>query len=445
MNKTLKITTILLSLLLIMAFVTPFVLGAISVTSGTLHLEQERDKSVSGTITVNASGTSASGFSCAFVTPSDFTDDDGNQITIDSCTGSISANTVGTVEVTVNIDEDMYLGSYSGLVTLDDGADIDITNFTLEVDVVPKDVRDICEDGRRNPDDIRLSVNEPDENEKVEPLDDVEIDVKVYVDSDDMDVEFTAFLIDKYDDNVLAEVSDSMDIDENDDDRFELSLKIPADIEEESDDRYAIYVVACDDGNEDEYCNWEMRNIDVQKKNDYVVATDVITEDDLMCGQSNDLTVRIVNAGTKKQEDVKVTFSLLDFSETKTIEGYLKEAKKEDVLFSINIPKGTESGKYDAEVIVLYDNNKQYTKYFPVNIACTSAQPTATLMLSQTSFTARTGTTISTTAIITNTGNTAQEFTLKVTPTGTWTDSYIREVSVLSGQSKQETITLLVK
>ena len=451
MKGILKKASILLSLLLVFAFVAPFVLGtpSLSVNTSKLILDEETGSDISKDIIITNTGTE--NLTNIHLSPINFSDGD-NLITVTftpSTPFNLNVSESKTVNIKATIPSDMVLDNYEGTVTVfgtNLTADDVTTTFTLRVDVIPSEVGDICEKGRIGTDDLEISdVKDPDDGEDFKPLEKIKVKTKVRNHaSKDWDVEFSAFLIDKEDDDVLADVEDIAEIEKYDDLTFDLNLEVPADIEEESSTRYAVYVVANKENDEEEYCDWQKVDIEIEKDSDAVLVTD-IEPAEFVCGTTNDVFVEIVNAGTNDQDEVEIRLAGFGISQSKTIDDFDK-GDDESILFSLDIPKDTEAGTHDIEVITIdEDGDQNDRKIFPVNIICEAPKPSATLSLMQSSFVARQGSSISTTAVIINTGDADETFTLKVTPIGTWSDAIENTFTLAKGETKSVPLSLPVK
>ncbi len=459
MKGILKKASILLSLLLVFAFVAPFVLGAgnISVEKSTSEsncfdagiclLEEETGRTIEGTVNVTNIGDSDTLTIKFDFLETDFTDTNGKKIDIsfNPATLTLSPGKSSTVTIKAIIPDNIILKTYAGEVTARNITNPEHNNdkFTLQIDIRPSKVDDICKNGRRG--NVKIGyIDKPDNDEEFKPGEQIKIDVDVNNNDDDsMKIELTAFLIDKKKDEVLNKDSDYIKIKGDDSDNFKFNLKVPYDIEESS-SRYAVYIVAYEKGNGDDNCDWEKKDIEINKESDYIVATDV-NPAELTCGQVNDVTVDIVNAGNNDQDEVEVRFSILNISQKKTINNF-DEGDDSNVLFSFDLPKDTEAGTHNIEIIILDEDGYESTrKFFPVNIICEAPKPSATLSLMQSSFVARQGSSISTTAVIINTGDADETFTLKVTPIGTWSDAIENTFTLAKGETKSVPLSLPVK
>lgn len=451
MKSSLKKVSILLSLLLVFVVISPFVLGNLGISSIDI-LEEERGKVASDVITItNNFADNFNNFKFLY-TWTDFSDGENNITITFSNPETIDNGTSKDITITANIPKDIKLDTYKGIITINatnvtNSLKTISTTFTLQIDIRPAEVGEICEKGRKGLDDLEITdIKDPDDDEDFKPTEIINVKVKVYNHaSKDMDVEFIAFLIDKEDDDVLSDTDkDTAEIEKHDDFTFELGLKVPADIEKESDSKYAVYVVANKEGNEDKYCDWQKVDIGIRKKSDDVVITRIDPKE-LVCGMVNDLFIKIVNAGTSDQDEVEVRLWAFGIAYSKKVYN-LDEGDDTDVLFSLNLPKDIEAGRYDIEVITIDEDGDQNDReIFKVDVTCAAPKTSASLTLSQTSFTTRKDSMITMNAVITNTGDAEQEFTLKVTPSGDWADASETSFTLAKGASKTEILNLLVK
>ena len=119
---------------------------------------------------------------------------------------------------------------------------INVTEFT------------ICEFGQASPDLIRtLDIIEPDENEEFEAGDEIDIEAKASNNfGDDAEFSVRASLVDiEAWEEVEVSDEETKDIDNSEDETFELNLTIPDDLE---DGNYKLYVKAYKEDDEDELC-----------------------------------------------------------------------------------------------------------------------------------------------------------------------------------------------
>lgn len=459
MSIALKSTLMFAFTLLALVMISSSVLAImpIDVTESSLTLEEERDESAEGTFTLVITGT----FDViAKYTQSDFSD--GSKDIILSFDPDIISSSYSTttgsypIDITATIDEDIELDTYSGTITIEeDGNPSNNDTFTLEVRVRPQD---LCSDGTTDDPDGNLKIDDiddPNNGDEFDPGDRIDIDVKIENDYDeDLDVKLTAFLIDKEEDDVLpnAEDSDVQEIDEGETEEFEFDIKVPADIEEKSTSRYAVYIQATEEGNEDDHCVWKQVDIDIDKEKDSVLVEDINVQDTLICGILNDIEVDIVNAGTKDQDNVKVILSIsgvtLNAVEKTWEIPEIKDGKDMTLTFSINLPAGIAEGDHTINAKIYDGDGRDYKNGYSgekVTIICAPAEPEASLTLSPPSISVRKDSSFTVTATVTNTGDTEETFTLKVTPIGAWIDPFETSFTLDIGESQAEVLTFIAK
>ncbi len=425
-----------------------------------LELEEEREKSVSKFITIQNTGNTDLTFSESDFSvddPTKFSDGDENITISFSSTGfnnPVSPGISITVTVQADIPNDIFLDTYSGSVTVDSGVASD--TFTLRIDIRPEEVGDICEDGRVGLDQLNIGdVRDPDDGDKFKPLEEIEVRVRVNnEDDDDMDVEFTAFLIDREDDDVLDDVESIASIDEEDDQTFKEKLEVPADIEDESSTRYAVYVVANEEDDEDKRCDWSGPvKIKIDKDKNDAVVDEITVEDTLICGGFNELRARIINIGNNDQDNVFIKLFIPDLDITLTSSDFDLDDDGDDktISFVLDILDNIKSRVYSGRIEVRDEDGAIFTKSdesikgFEINVECEAPKVAASLILSQTSFTSRVDSSVTTVVTITNTGDNEQSFTLRVTPIGTWTDPSETVFTLAAGDSRSEVLTLAVR
>ena len=445
MENALKGIFAILSLVVATLLISQVALAQLSATDVTVDGERE-ENNIKGNITLsNTAGSTLSGFSFN-LTQADFSDGTNNIAISFSSPASIANGASANATVTVNIPSDIKLDTYSGTVnvTATNGTSTFLDSFTLRVDIRPID---LCKKGRVG--DLEIAdIDDPSDGDNFNPLELIKVRVKVENNFDnDLDVEFKAFLVDKEDDDNLDEITDVVNIDEDKDETFDLSLKVPADIKEETSTRYAVYVMAAEDGDEEEHCAWDKVDIEIEKDKDDVLITNLDTEE-LICGISNEVFATVVNAGSNDQNDMIVELSIPTLNlKAKSAKFDLDEADDQSVFFSLDIPKGISEGTYNVEVSAKDEDGvlfKRGSKSFALSVSCAAPKISASLSLSQTSFTSRKDASISTTATVKNTGDATATFKLRVTPATAWTDAQELSLDLDAGESKTEVLTLIV-
>ena len=282
--------------------------------SDQLVIASEADDSASGTFSIKNTGSTTPVLSSSSFTytAADFTDGDGDLITLNftSIPATFGPGDTDSITVTASVDEDMDAGIYEGTVTVTSGSGTD--TFLLEVRVQPE----VCEDGIVKDGDpvtpslafFDLSIEEPDDGDDFEPGDTIKVEVKVSNDNDDdMDVVVVAFLYDADDDNELVSAeSDPQTIKDGKKEDFILELDIPfTDVDE--DNTYIIYVKAYEDGDEDENCNEASKEISIEQPKHLVVVDDfTITPSSAKAGEIISFTVKAFNVGSSDESDVTV-------------------------------------------------------------------------------------------------------------------------------------------
>ncbi|MBS3143739.1 hypothetical protein J4446_02590, partial [Candidatus Woesearchaeota archaeon] len=140
---------------------------------------------------------------------------------------------------------------------------------------------------------------------------DVEVTVKNKADEDlEAVVEVILYDLDN-NDKIDSWETDSVSIDKDDEsDDFTLTISFPNDDSLDGDGTYILYVKAVDDGNEDEYCNYDSIQINLNRESDDVIINaltmnpTVIAPGDLMS-----ITIGVENIGKDDQTDVYVKLS----------------------------------------------------------------------------------------------------------------------------------------
>jgi len=242
--------------------------------------------------------------------------------------------------------------------------------------------------------------------------------------------------------------------------------ELPSDI---SDGTYYMYIMAYESGNEenqcasisgdfddDHYFKFSVESVDYE---DSITARPSDSEIQLntYCGQENlQITFPVYNLGTDKEEKVLVNLynKELGVNEYVIIDD-LRNGKKEDVSFFLNIPSQLNKEKYDLYAIIYFDwdtdeSDEDTTSYNEQTsdtsirltiLDCKAAEPTVTANLESST---RIGQDVIIKATIKNNGK-LNDFV--ITPTGfeSWADLVSvtpQTISIASGNSEEVVITL---
>ena len=307
-----------------------------------------------------------------------------NIVSLPSLSTEIGSNSL-EISFQADIQLDIDLDTYSGQLSIqtinpdfvnDFSTNLDSNLFNLVVKVEPE----ICSDGRlakkvpvSGPNEgngLRIEIDSPDNDDdfNIGEEFDVEVTVKNKAGEDlEAVVEVILYDLDN-NDKIDSWETDSVSIDKDDEsDDFTLTISFPNDDSLDGDGTYILYVKAVDDGNEDEYCNYDSIQINLNRESDDVIINaltmnpTVIAPGDLMS-----ITIGVENIGKDDQTDVYVKLSNpelgLDItSDAFDLKKYSKTSDNDMVkTFTFTVPENAAAKEYYIEAIVYDKKGKQY-------------------------------------------------------------------------------------
>jgi len=288
--------------------------------------------------------------------------------------GTINGGETKTVTVTANYGDNIDLDTYGGVVNVKSvatGTTV-LDSFKLDLKVFPE----ICSDGivkdgdkaSRSTAFLQLNVKEPDNGDDFKPGDEIKVEVDVENDGDeDLDVAVEAILYNlDEDEEIVTLESDSQEIKDGSDETFEFDLEVPRDFDGDENDRYIVFLKATEDGNEDQNCNFESKNLDFSRdKDDLIVKKATLSTSIARPGDVVELIVDVENVGDNDQRDayVRVSNSELGIDLKSNEFDMDKSGGSDDSLtrrFSINIPANAAEKDYTLDIAVYDDNDDAY-------------------------------------------------------------------------------------
>jgi hypothetical protein len=339
------------------------------------------------------------------------------------------------------------------------------------------------EDGDLEISDFDINVDGEGSDDEWQYLDKIEIVVEIEnTDNDDDidDVEVMIMILDDEINNGGNDVTNDFDLDDEvltsigklrDGDEESVTFlieELPSDVD---DGTYYMYIMAYEDGNEDEQCVSESSKLDddlyfkfTVESVDYdesVVArgSELALQIDTYCDQQNlEIQIPVYNLGSDEEEKVLVNIynSELGINEYIVIDD-LDNGDKEVVTFFVDIPSQLTKEKYSLDISVYFDwdsdedddevlsYDEETSATIRLNIlGCKAPSPTITANLGST---AEVGKELIIKATITNNGQ-LNDFIIAPTGFETWADLVSVEpgtLSIASGNSQEVIITLLPK
>jgi len=150
----------------------------------------------------------------------------------------------------------------------------------------------------KNSDDI--------EGEDFEPLDIIEIDVKIKNTHDDDKIKTVTEVVLIHEDGKVDDTDEDINVKIDDDDTETVTLKIeiPADIEEGV---HYLYVKVTNDEDENN-CDQKYYKFDIEKSSREIIPVDEDFPKIINCGEQFEFSGKVVNIGEKDEEKVKVAY-----------------------------------------------------------------------------------------------------------------------------------------
>ncbi len=329
--------------------------------------------STSTTFIITNNGTTNITVNSITFSQANFTDNDGDLITLTfSGYGAVlipSSSETATVKAAPTDKVD--INTYTGIVTVSDTVAGASDTFTLSVLVGPE----LCKDGEIG--DLEIDIKEPDNGDEFKPNEKINMEVEVRNEgSDDLnDVMVEAVLVDLTNaDEIENSESEQQDVDEGDEANFDFDLIVPIDPNEiDQSNTYGIFFKAFEDGNEDEQCSEDFLDMEIKlEKHDMIIENVVFTPSVVKRGELVTAKIKVLNIGESDEEDVfvvlKETGSLGINVESTTV-SEIKEFKDEDdnsatISVTFTVPEAALDGEYHVNVAVFFDNGDESSDTF---------------------------------------------------------------------------------
>jgi len=364
-------------------------------------------------------------------------------------TTAINPGETRAVGINADINDNMKLGNYDGVISLVDTTTSTVLDtFELEFRVQPQ----ICEEGMQG-DDLSIDIDDPGDGDDFSPGETIDIDVNVENEgSDDLDVVVEAILynIDK-DEDIASVESDSIEIGDGDDEDFSISLEVPSDEDLDEDDTYVLYIKAYEDGSEDDNCIEDSLELELKRNKHEVVIDEVtVTPSTISCGETATVSVSIDNLGSSDEDDVYVKLTnselnLNEVSEEYDLDDYSGSDNDAIIKFTLALPEDAEDKTYTITAKVYYNNDKDYyTKDFTLTLKdCKATTSKAALTLTQTSIdNVNPGESFQIQAKVRNLGSNTKTFVLDAQAVGNWANSAQETITLDSNEEKTIYLTM---
>ena len=297
------------------------------------------------------------------------------------------------------------------------------------------------------------------------PLDKVDIDVKVKNNDKDNDLDVLVMmdLYDTVDNQFLGldgnggDVEDTITVDSKTTETLTLTAIVPTAALKDS-SRYVLYVKAAEDGNEEEQCAEQTKDIDVTRDTNRIALSDIKTPSIIACGDTATLDLGVSNIGNKDEKKVQVTVrnAELGLLQSKIINNLGKDSDTKQLSFSFAIPQNATAKDYTISVDTdyKYDSNSGDYAITDDNSATATIKvagncqvtPTNSLTLSTSlESAANAGQEITVKTTLTNTGSAQATYSLAVSGQDSWSTGLrlsSSSVTLNAGESKDVLIYL---
>ncbi|UCD20628.1 MAG: putative S-layer protein [archaeon] len=267
---------------------------------------------------------------------------------------TIGANNSSIVNFTVDVNT-VYAETYSVTIYVSHNYGGNDTNYTFTQPIRVR--RCFCEG---NADEMStFTIKEPDSGDDFYLGDTIDVEIKVEAD-DDLDATVEIELYDIDENEVVKDISEDISLEEDEDETFTFSLKIPYDAD--PDNRFVVNAKAYDEDDEDD-CLEDSVDIELKQKSHHIIFDRItLSEEEVRCGSFTDLTVRLGNAG-KRDEDVELTFFSNELGIDLSEEDEVQEGEEETFFFNFDIPEDIEEGTYSLKLTAYFNYDDDDDEY----------------------------------------------------------------------------------
>ncbi len=226
-----------------------------------------------------------------------------------------------------------------------------------------------CEIG----DEENLKITKIDfDDEDYKPFDTISISVDVEAKDDVDDVQVKAVLYNVDSGKEIDSIkSEKTDLNQDDEETFDLEFEIPNDEDIGAKDEFLLYVVATgQDSNNDDQCVQDSDDITVERDDHDVVISQVsAVPSTLSCGETVSITTNVDNIGTKDEDGVyvKIIDSELKWDEQSAgynLDKYSKSDNDAVVRFDLKVPENAKEKTYNVISRVFFDDGSETKETF---------------------------------------------------------------------------------
>jgi hypothetical protein len=408
MNKNL--VGIFSILFLIVLISTSLASADLIIGSHTTDLTVFRNENVSGYFDLTNNGNeSINNIYFGYVLPS------GISITYNNTPTSLAANSTQRINFVLKASSSADLGDKSGTINAygQNASNLSInltTSFTFDLTIKTN----YCESGNQGS-KLRIDIDEPGDGDDYYAGENitVRLNVRTY---DDIDFTIETELYDLTTDDIIDENSLDDSLDDEDDD-YELELKIPYDID--SSDDYVVNIKVYEEDEEDTQCKQDSISIELKKRTHDLVIDKKSFNSIIACNSPLGLTLKIANSGKKDEDNtvVRVSNSALNFSAEQ--ERDINSGDSETFYFNDLVPI-VAPGKYTFDIRVSSDSVTDYDSFqIELKDNCVAQRKDVSLSILQQG-TAAIGQDSIIKVTLTNTGNARMRYTISVSDYTSW-------------------------
>ena len=286
----------------------------------------------------------------------------------------LNTGSSSTITIEATIPQDINLDNYIGRIVIADTAHAQATvTIPLTIKIEPE----ICSDGRISngisgsvdgpqSGNLRISISNPDRNDDFKINDEISIEVEVEnKENKDLDVIAEAVLYDlDRNKKILPVSSDSLEVEKDSREDFDFTMIVPNDEDIDPGNTYILYIKAYEDGDEDQYCNYDSVEIDLERDDDAVVINSFTINPTVALQESSiSFRVGVENIGTDEQRDAYIVLRNEELnlnlrSNVFDLKKYDKSGNDYIFTQTFTVPKDVDAKDYTIEAVVYYNNER---------------------------------------------------------------------------------------
>ncbi|MCD4759280.1 hypothetical protein K8R33_00135 [archaeon] len=318
----------------------------------TINVDSGESNSVTFDIK-NTGNVDLSGLTISYL-DTNFQDSEENQIllTFDPTTFSLARGELRSISLTAEADQEIFIGSYSGQITVSNS---EVTEtFNLEVKV--------------GSEFVTITLEDEDNLEDLPPGDDftLVVNVKNEVSGKDLDnVNVRAWVINVDGEDDLKEDSREDDIPSGDDQDFDIDFVLPLNVDDGDFDIKVRVDGEDEDGNKFEIFQTFRNILEIVKDEDEEVQFENLDlpVGQLTCGSIFTISIDAINTGDNNLRDMYFVFKIEGTeisikSEEFDLDADDKKDREDDVDFLVTLPNDLTETSYNLKILAYNDDNE---------------------------------------------------------------------------------------